>query len=246
MTADLTYAIGDVHGRLDLLHRAYDAISEHSAGRSLRVIMLGDYIDRGPQSKQVIEFLRGIEKTDPVTCLRGNHEAMMVDVFFNRTRSNIRWWADNGGEETIESYGGEYGWGKPSFFPFIPHDHIEWMESLPTTCEFNGRLFVHAGFMPGVPLHEQEEETTLWIRDKFLNAEKDFKDWAYIVHGHTPQEAGKAVDKAWVLDWRCNLDSAAFHTGVLTVGVFEGVNGAPVELLYVTEDGYTVEKAVIS
>lgn len=224
---DLTFAIGDVHGRLDLLRTAFAAISSRALGKSYRVIMLGDYIDRGPESKAVIEFLRSMEGLQWLICLKGNHEKMMIDAFYHRAKSTVKFWLNNGGEETAESYGADIGWGKPSFWPLIPTEHIKWMEGLPVVVEHDERVFVHAGFMPGFPLEDQTEENMLWIRDRFLRAESDFMDWPYIVHGHTPQWTGN-VD---VRSWRCNLDSAAYETNVLSVGVFEGSGGPPIEII---------------
>jgi len=211
----ITYAIGDIHGRLDLLLRAVDAIQADLDGRTGRVICLGDYVDRGPDSQGVVRFLMHSEKHGSVTCLKGNHEQMMLDALAEP--SLMGWWAGNGGAATLASYGGR-----------VPEEHLEWMRGLPTVAEAAGRVFVHAGFMPGFPLAEQEDEWAMWIRDRFLLAEKDFEGWPHIVHGHTPVHPWKEdPEQPELLGWRTNLDTAAFHTGVLTVGVFEGEGGPP-------------------
>lgn len=218
----ITYAIGDIHGRLDLLERAADAIMADLDGRVGRVICLGDYVDRGPDSKGVIEFLMRAQRDGSVTCLKGNHEDMMLQALDNA--GLVGWWEGNGGEATMASYGGG-----------VPQEHLDWMRALPTVTEAAGRLFVHAGFFPGIPLDDQDDDAVLWIRDRFLLAEKDFAGWPHIVHGHTPIHPWKEDPaKPELLNWRTNLDTAAFHTGVLTVGVFEGEGGPPSRVLAVT------------
>lgn len=218
----IVYAIGDIHGRLDLLKLAADAIMDDLAGRSGRVICLGDYVDRGPDSKGVIEFLMGAQRDGAMTCLKGNHEDMLVDSCMHGRDEGM--WLGNGGMATIASYGGE-----------IDPDHVAWMASLPTIVEAAGRVFVHAGLMPGAPLEGQEDDVVMWIRDRFLLAERDFIGWPHIVHGHTPSHPWK-TDPAEpeLLAWRTNLDTAAFHTGVLTVGVFEGDGGPPARVLRIS------------
>lgn len=214
----ITYAIGDIHGRLDLLELAAEAITADLAGRQGRVICLGDYVDRGPDSKGVVEFLMRAERDGALTCLKGNHEAMMVDALRGGPEGM---WLGNGGVATLASYGGE-----------VPDGHVDWLDALPVIVTAGNRIFVHAGLMPGVPIDDQGEEVALWIRDRFLLAENEFAGWPHIVHGHTPTHPWKPDPSApELLSWRTNLDTAAFHTGVLTVGVFEGESGGPSRLL---------------
>lgn len=222
MSPGITYAIGDVHGRLDLLLLAVDAIQADLGERSGRVVMLGDYVDRGPDSAGVVKFLMHSQKHGSVTCLKGNHEAMMVDAMRGRGDDL---WLGNGGVATLKSYG-------PGG---VPDEHVAWMDALPSCATLGNRIFVHAGLFPGVPLAEQEEDVCLWIRDRFLLAERDFEGWPHIVHGHTPHHPWKE-DPAQpeLLPWRTNLDTAAFATGVLTVGVFEGEDGPPTRTLRIT------------
>lgn len=218
----ITYAIGDIHGRLDLLRLAADAIMRDLDGRSGRVICLGDYVDRGPGSKGVIEFLMAAQKDGAVTCLKGNHEDLMLAGCGGQ---NMGLWLGNGGTATLDSYGSAG----------VPEAHLQWLDGLPTMVEASGRIFVHAGLMPGLPLDQQDDETMMWIRDRFLLAEKDFAGWPHIVHGHTPRHPWKPdLAKPELLGWRTNLDTAAFHTGVLTVGVFEGEGGPPSRVLSIT------------
>jgi serine/threonine protein phosphatase 1 len=225
----MIYAIGDIHGRLDCLSKALQAITDHAGGDPERIVFLGDYIDRGPSSKQVVDSLIELSKLPYVTVLKGNHEAMMLEAFHSRDRSIMKWWAGNGGAETIESYL-EHS-EDSDFWPLVPPGHIEWMENLPTVFESHGRLFVHAGFRPGVGLDKQVEEEVIWIRTTFLQARAAFKDWPHIVHGHTWSEPGKIDSMPYLLDWRTNLDSCAYNSDTLSVGVFDGEGGGPCEVL---------------
>lgn len=229
----MIYAIGDIHGRYDLLGKALDAIRTHAGGDPERIVFLGDYIDRGPQSKEVVTTLIELSKLPYVTALKGNHEAMLISAFHERSRENIQFWVRNGGEQTIASYGGDYGWGKPSFWPLIPREHVEWMKQLPTIAHWRGRLFVHAGFFPNKPLEEQTEDVTTWIRDRFLYAGDAFKEWSHIVHGHTWDEDGKIDGLPHLLSWRTNLDSCAYASDLLSVAAFDGDEGGPSALLLI-------------
>ena len=233
VSAALTYAIGDVHGRLDLLRTAARRIVAHSEGRSSRIVFLGDYIDRGPSSRGVIEFMMRASEFG-VVCLKGNHEEMMVQSVLRRDEVDVRQWVQNGGAETLRSYGG-VGSGAPEDLDLVPESHLAWLDGLPPLAIDEHRIFVHAGLMPGVPLNEQDEETCLWIRERFLRADRptDFPDGKHIVHGHTPEWAGKPdVRKPELLALRTNLDTGAFATGILTVGVFaHDEPGGPVEVM---------------
>jgi len=240
----MIFAIGDIHGRYDLLTQALDAIAAHASGQEHEIVFLGDYVDRGPQSKQVLDKLIELSTQDNVTCLRGNHEQLMLEAYTLRTRSEVRFWQDNGGEMAIESYGGEVGWGKPNYWPLIPSAHIRWIENLPYVVEKAGRVFVHAGFRPHVPLTEQDANTMMWIRGLFLNSEAGFPDWPHIVHGHTPYEEGKQDGLPLVLSWRTNLDSEAFASGNLAVGVFNGNGGGPSAIICCQATGSSTVDAV--
>jgi len=215
---NITYAITDIHGRFDLLLKAFDEIMRDLNGNNGHIVFTGDYVDRGPQSREVVECLMKIQAdpTSSVSFLKGNHEDMMLQALrTDRTPNIVRWWLENGGDATMKSYGDD-----------VPAEHLDWMEGLPSVVEIADRLFVHAGFMPGFPLEEQEEDACMWIRERFLFAERDFETWPHIVHGHTPYHVAKQLDQPELLSWRTNLDTGAYHTGVLTVGVFEG-KGTP-------------------
>lgn len=227
-----TYAVGDVHGRLDLVESVLARITSHAGGGSYRVVFLGDYIDRGPDSSAVVELLIQIQRdNDRVACLKGNHEDLMLQAITATEPATVRRWLRNGGAATLRSYGAE---PEPGFQDAIPQKHIRWMAGLPLTTADPHRIFVHAGLLPRTTTHRQSEETLLWIREKFLQgAAGDFE--AHVVHGHTPIWAGKPDPGApELLGHRTNLDTAAFATGVLSVGVFDAeVPGGPVEVLKV-------------
>ena len=229
-TSPRTYAVGDVHGRLDLLLRAIQAISDHVGDGSFRVVMLGDYVDRGPDSRGVVEFLMALQRRWPVVCLKGNHEELMIQAIADPANRRLERWLEYGGEQTLRSY----GLGKDDDLSGLPQEHLRWMASLPSTTGDKHRIYVHAGLAPGTPAHRQKEETFLWIRERFLQARPgEFE--AHVVHGHTPVWEGKPDPAApELLEHRTNLDTGAFATGVLTVAVFDAeAAGGPIELLRV-------------
>ena len=208
------YAIGDVHGRFDLLTRALEEIGELEA-QDARLVMLGDYVDRGPQSRDVVDELMRRSSDDRVVCLRGNHEEMMVAAL-DDPGAELQWLI-NGGAATLESYGGH-----------VPPEHVAWLRALPLSFETEHHFFVHAGVRPGVPLDAQEPEEMLWIRELFLDSDDDFGK--HVVHGHTPAREPELRFN------RSNLDTGAFQTGTLTVGVFDGPGG-PSEVWAVRANG---------
>jgi serine/threonine protein phosphatase 1 len=210
------YAIGDVHGRFDLLTRALAEIGDLEA-QDARLVMLGDYVDRGPQSREVIDELMRRSADDRVVCLRGNHEEMMV-AGLKDPDAAIQWLV-NGGSATLASYGGK-----------APPEHVAWLRRLPVSYETEHQFFVHAGVRPGVPLDSQKPEEMVWIRRPFLDSDEDFGK--HVVHGHTPAGDPELRPN------RSNLDTGAFKSGTLTVGVFDGPGG-PVEVWAVREDGVT-------
>jgi serine/threonine protein phosphatase 1 len=179
MSGRLTYAIGDVHGRLDLLMDLLSQIIAHASGRSCKLVFLGDYIDRGPDSAGVVELGRRFQQRWPegVLCLKGNHEAMLLEVV--KEPAAVSWWLGNGGDATLASFG-------VSHPRDIPADVLSWMAGLATLYEDEHRYFVHAGLHPGLSLSEQDDQTKLWIRDEFLSVDYDFGK--HVVHGHTPCE----------------------------------------------------------
>ncbi|WP_158914646.1 metallophosphoesterase family protein [Caulobacter sp. S45] len=229
-----TYAVGDIHGRLDLLMLALEKIEAHARGEVARLIFLGDYIDRGEESRAVVSVLKELEQSPNVHCLLGNHEEMMLVAIRGRDPRDLNRWINSGGDETVRSYGGR-GLGDLSDLDVLPEEHAAWFESLPTLISDHNRIYVHAGLMPRVPAIDQDDEIKLWIRERFLRAKnlKAFPDGKHIVHGHTPQWKGKPdADQPELLDHRTNLDTGAYATGALTVGVFDFERpGGPTELL---------------
>ncbi|OFX05440.1 MAG: hypothetical protein A3E78_09520 [Alphaproteobacteria bacterium RIFCSPHIGHO2_12_FULL_63_12] len=137
----------------------------------------------------------------------------------------MAFWLRNGGEQTVRSYGGAEG---------VPAEHRTWMEGLPLVARDDHRAFVHAGFMPGVPLAQQDERACLWIRERFLTTDYDFG--AHVVHGHTNQHEEKIeTSEPELLPNRTNLDTGACYTGILTIGVFDQSQARPLRVLTVGE-----------
>ena len=229
----LTYAIGDIHGSYDLLRGALSAISRHARGRDHQIITLGDYIDRGHSAREVVDCLMNYRGA-PLSSLRGNHEQMLVDCVNSASPRHYRAWLQHGGAQTLNSYGIRLD--DPQALSKIPKDHINWMRRRATKIEGPHHIFVHAGIRPGISLVHQEEADFLWIRNEFVRAQpRQFKDARHIVHGHTPRWRGKpdpAVPE--FLPHRTNLDTGAYMTGVLSVGVFPSdQRGGAVDLLSV-------------
>ena len=235
----LTYAIGDIHGRYDLLLRALDEIGHHAGGGVARIVFLGDYIDRGLWSRDVVKVLMELDRLPNITCLKGNHEQMLIDAVRGRDTGDVTSWLISGGAETIKSYGGA-GAGAISDLDLIPEDHVQWMEALPTLLSDQRHIFVHAGLKPRVKAERQDDAVRLWIREKFLRAKnlQAFPDGKHIVHGHTPHWEGKPdASLPELLSHRTNLDTGAFFTNVLAVGVFDPErSGGPLQVLKIALD----------
>jgi serine/threonine protein phosphatase 1 len=210
------YAVGDIHGRLDLLRLAVERIEAHAGGRPKHLLFLGDYVDRGPDSRGVVELVMALEQAGEATCLKGNHENMMALAVRDRGVAVARW-LDMGGDATLRSYG-----LKPRG-PASPllEAHAEWMAGLPLVARDRHRIYVHAGLVPGRPAERQSARTCLWIRERFLEAAAEDLP-GHVVHGHTPVWQGKPdLSRPELLAHRTNLDTGAYRTGVLTVAVFE-------------------------
>ena len=212
------YAIGDVHGRADLLERVLAKIDvdarEHPDRRCLTVL-LGDYVDRGPDSRGVIDLLVARSRTHEVIPLMGNHEVMMLRFLQNSSLWEA--WAPLGGVQTLLSYGlrpparvtpDEVAKLAETFAKALPASHVAFLGRLPYSFENGDLLFVHAGIRPGVPLKRQELNDLIWIRDDFLNFKGSFGK--LVVHGHTP------VEEPEVLPNRINIDTGAYATGKLS------------------------------
>lgn len=217
------YAIGDVHGRLDLLQKLWAMIEADAANTHLRktVVFVGDYVDRGRDSKGVLDFLLKVREDGDVVCLRGNHDQAVLD--FIADAKFYRSWKPFGAPETLLSYGvmpprfddeAEFEKARSEFVANCPQAHFEFLESLPYSYELGGYFFVHAGVRPGVPLKEQDPQDMLWIREDFLFSRADLEK--VVVYGHTP------VEQAGRRGHRLSLDTGAYATGRLSAAVLEG------------------------
>ena len=215
MREPVTYAIGDVHGCLDLLDRMLAAMESDTAGRDAHVVLLGDYVDRGPYSKGVIERLLAPPSWARFTCLMGNHERVMLDALAGDVAAK-RMWMDGGARDTLASYGAP---DVESLARIIPPEHVAWIKSLPLWLDDGQRFFVHAGIRPGVPLKEQVQPDVFWIRSRFLDSDVDHG--RLVVHGHT------IVSSPEIRRNRVNLDTGAFDSGTLTGAAFDPGLGEP-------------------
>jgi serine/threonine protein phosphatase 1 len=218
------YAIGDIHGRLDLLSRLLERIEEDLAARPASQplsVFLGDYVDRGPESRQTIDRLVGYAKTSRAVFLRGNHEFIALKCLSDAPLFDT-WMRRLGGIDTLMSYGvdlrGFAGEGRivklqAAFHKALPQAHFRFFRNLETSFVCGDFFFVHAGARPGIPLSQQKENDLLWIRNDFLSSDFDFGK--IIVHGHTP------IPDVEVRPSRINIDTGAFATGRLTCLVIE-------------------------
>jgi serine/threonine protein phosphatase 1 len=211
----LTYAIGDVHGCLDKLVRLLARCRAHAAAEPSRFVLVGDYIDRGPDSRGVIAALLALQREQDVICLRGNHEAMVLDTL---ETSDHTLWLRNGGGDTLASYG-------VTRAAELPAAHLDWFAGLRLTFDDGRRLFVHAGVNPSLPLDRQDERDLVWIREPFLSSTRDYG--RLIVHGHTPLTTGLPDHRTN----RLNIDTAAVFGGPLTAAVFTDERTTPIAFL---------------
>lgn len=217
------YAVGDIHGRADLLAETLARIDEDIYRRPVPHVVevfLGDYIDRGADSKSVIDQLAIRMVRNHAICLRGNHEQLM-QAFLDDPHA-IRHWAQLGAMQTLASYGimlnaHSTGVTPPSlqqtFLDALPRTHELFLQCLRDYFVCGDFLFVHAGIRPGVPLERQDVEDLLWIRDEFF--ESSVHHGMMVVHGHTP------VDHPEFHNNRINIDTGAWRSGVLTAIAIE-------------------------
>jgi len=221
MSGPLIYAVGDIHGSYEKLVRLLKHCRTHRGGRAARFVFIGDYVDRGRHSREVVELLIDLQRAAPgqICCLRGNHEEMLVDAFRYRDKAL---WLCNGGDMTLRSY-------KVTSVDALPEEHLAWFESLPLSFSDDKRFFVHAGIRHGVPFEQQKREEMLWIREPFLSDPRDHG--RYIVHGHTPLETGLPEH----LPNRLNLDTGAVFGGPLTAAAFDDSAVGPIA--FITDDG---------
>lgn len=218
------YAIGDVHGRLDLLDRLLDAIAAERNSRpagKIAIVMLGDLIDRGPDSRGVVERLRNLDPSlGKLYCLMGNHEEVLLRILSGE-RGLVQDWLMFGGAECLASYGVDAR--QVGRLPerealalvkrAIPANHAQFMSSFADTLRFGDYLFVHAGIRPGVPLEAQKQIDLRWIRGDFLDHHGAFEK--IVIHGHTiSMEIEERPN-------RIGIDTGAYRTGRLTALALE-------------------------
>ena len=240
MAGPIYFAIGDVHGEAEKLRQLHGAILDRIAfeGRAAKIVHLGDYVDRGPDSRGVIDQVMALEarfESAPaveVVSLMGNHEQMMLDAYDVSAATEAGMWWSQGGAETADSYAGGAGNGQ-TWRETVPKEHISWMRRLPGMLHDKARrlVFVHAGIEPA-QFPEEEQSTYLWTRsDRF------FMQWQWpdreelkglmVVHGHTP----KSFDPE-IYPHRINVDTGAVFGGPLTAVMLK--DGARPEFLRAT------------
>lgn len=225
------YAVGDVHGRADLLARLLERIeadARDAADLRKVVVFLGDYVDRGPDSRAVVErLMAGPPGTGPLAgaewvCLKGNHEEYMVR-FLTEIAVGAAWCL-SGGLATVRSYAGEqadavatdYAALQWALSRSLPPAHLRFLSRLKLAHVEGDYLFVHAGIRPGVPLDQQDPTDLLWIRDDFLYETQPMDKM--VVHGHTPSTLPEIRPN------RIGIDTGAYRSGQLTALVLEGAD----------------------
>lgn len=221
------YAVGDIHGRADLLDRLRSMIDADLAGWNgeTEIIFLGDYIDRGPASAAVLDILASAPPHGQCwTMLKGNHEAILGHLLSGRNHDATLFpaWLEHGGRETLASYGlpGAIIFGNDektalgALRDSMPATHTALLAGLQLTRNEGDYLFVHAGIRPGIPLHEQRQRDLVWIREAFL--EHKGEHGFHVVHGHSIRREVDAQPN------RTGIDTGAYATGKLTALVLEG------------------------
>ena len=214
----LTYVIPDIHGRYDLLSEGLAAVNARAAAGAGTIVAIGDYVDKGPQSRQVIErLLPGADDGWKLVALKGNHDAMMVDAL--RTPSKMASWLAKGGDAALASYGGDSA--------AIPQSHLAWLDGLQLMHVDDHRVYVHAGVDPEVPLDRQSQTTLLWKR--YPKGFPGGIGTLHVVHGHDNSPEGPLL-----YEGRTNLDTLAWRTGRLVIGVFDDdTPGGPIDFMVI-------------
>lgn len=218
------YAIGDIHGRLDLFDELVGRIDIDRARARPVVVLLGDYVDRGLGSAELLERLSsgGLPDWADWVCLRGNHEQAMLDALEPEADKALVRWREFGGRDTMRSYGVpsplSFGDDMPGLradlLTRIPPRHLDWLRSLPLSHRIGDYLFVHAGIRPKVALTDQDPFDLLWIREEFLTSRVNHG--VMVVHGHSIELAADERSN------RIGIDTGAYKTGVLTALALDG------------------------
>ena len=177
---DKVFVIGDIHGQIGMLTRLMDKIPWRPEKDAL--IFLGDYVDRGPNSRGVVDYILSLTRNySRISCIMGNHEGMLLN-YLSGIKQNL--YLSNGGFATLKAYRIEMHPGTALTENKIPRDHMVFYRSLKPYIELKHHYLVHAGFRPGVPMADQTETDMMWIREPFISSNFDFGK--KIVFGHTP------------------------------------------------------------
>lgn len=217
------YAVGDIHGCASELDALIDSIVRDRRNWNGRahLLFVGDYVDRGPDSKGVVDRMLDLPDGFEICYLRGNHDQTLLD--FLADPSVFRAWRDFGGRETLLSYGvtpprfeemSAFEEARDRFRAALPASHLAFFEALPLFARIGGYFFVHAGVRPGIGLDRQNTEDLLWIRDEFLVSPEQFG--MVVVHGHTPTPQPVRRHN------RIGIDTGCYATQVLSAAVLEG------------------------
>jgi diadenosine tetraphosphatase ApaH/serine/threonine PP2A family protein phosphatase len=212
------YAVGDIHGCLERLVAMHEMIAADLATRPTDqavLVHLGDFVDRGPDTAQVVEWLAAGPPVPvrQVVNLMGNHEHMMLSAIASFDDEAAVLWMQNGGADSLHSWGVPRSAEQSDWAGFIPRAHLMFLRDLQFSHRIGPYLFVHAGVRPGVALENQTRQDMLWIREPFLSAKQDYG--AVVVHGHTPRR------DPTVRPNRIGIDTGAVIGGVLTCVVLE-------------------------
>lgn len=219
------YAIGDVHGRFDLLQDLVARIEADNGARppsDVHVVMLGDLIDRGPQSREIVDFfLTAAPSFAKWHFIMGNHEEMLLKLIDQPDAALLPQFLRYGGRETFESYGAPQrvldtpDLFSPDTLPFyVPEAHRIFLRRMDDGIQVGDYFFTHAGVRPGVPIDQQDQQDLRWIRREFLDSEADHG--TIVVHGHT------VLDEVEVRPNRIGIDTGAYKSGKLTALGLEG------------------------
>jgi serine/threonine protein phosphatase 1 len=221
------YAVGDIHGCVSLLDRIHEAIAADAvscAAEKKYVVYLGDYVDRGPDSKGVIDrLLNNVPSGLTPKYLLGNHDATLLS--FLNDAEIYRTWREYGAPQTLISYGVRpplfhssdvFEEARLDLLDVLPKSHLAFFKALELICVMGDYLFVHAGIRPGIPLEEQTEKDLLWIRGDFLRSRTPLD--RLVVHGHTPVPTPSRQRN------KISVDTGAYASGVLSCAVLEGTS----------------------
>jgi len=247
--ADRVYAIGDIHGCLGMLRQIFkmilEDIEEHKPKNPV-VVYVGDYVDRGPDSKGVIDAIRNNELGINYITIMGNHEDLMIKAI--RTGKDVLW-LENGGVQTIASYVDnpqetlKHYEDIRAAYEKVPQEHMDFLERTKVFFQIGHFYFCHAGVYPGIELSKQSPETLMWIRDRFLNSEEDHG--AVIVHGHTPKETVEVHDNRIGLDTGACFYEPGSGYGTLTCAVLNRTLKKPERLLQVQRQNKEMTRLIV-